>query len=153
MTTLDNVYLRFIVIGLLIAFVSGCSYLGLDGAEDASPALQGPDDGTAVDQGADEKADQELPLGTSSIEIVWEVPAEEVTKYHLSYGFSGDDLSQQAVLDVLNLEKIDHPTKGLLYRYVVRGMPSDKNVFFSLKAENRFGISPPSPVEQVAPQN
>jgi hypothetical protein len=84
-----------------------------------------------------------------SVEILWQVPVEPVDKYYIYYGSDQNNLDKKAEVPVSQLEKIDHPVHGPLYRYVLTGIASNARVFFSIQAENQYGLSPKSPAQEI----
>lgn len=95
---------------------------------------------------------QEPSRELSSVELLWQVPAEPVETYHLRYGTHPDTLTHQVKIQVTELDQIQHPEYGPLFRYIIPSVPADQTVYFTIQAENKFGISPESPVQEVAPQ-
>jgi hypothetical protein len=108
-----------------------------EAAEDPTPA----DTSSAVEKNTVREV--------STVEILWQVPGEAVAYYHLRYGTEKNALNKKAKVAVRDLEKVDHPDHGSLYRYVLPGVPAEKTVYFTIQAENQFGLSPESPVQQV----
>lgn len=89
----------------------------------------------------------------TTVELLWQVPNASVTAYHLSYGFDRIVLDNQLRIPINELEKIDHPTYGPVFRYYLNDVPVDKDVFISLALENAYGISKktePMKVERAA---
>ena len=86
----------------------------------------------------------------SGVEVVWQVPLKPVEVYHLNYGFDSANLNQELTIPVDKLEKIDHPSYGPVFKYRLKGVPNNRDVFVTLRAENRIGLSDPSPVIKVA---
>src|SRR5690606_24377456 len=109
-------------------------------SEEGSAAAAGTEAGQAPAEGA--AAESAPPAETrelSSVEILWQVPAEAVINYHLRYGTQPDALTHQVQVPVSELEKIDHPEHGKLFRYVIPSVPADQTVYFTIKAENEYG--------------
>ena len=85
-----------------------------------------------------------------ALEILWQVPTgEPVDSYQLDYGTAQSELSRHIVIPVSALEKFDHPTYGPVFRYYLRAVPKDKDVYVTLRAENQHGVSESSGSVQV----
>lgn len=92
---------------------------------------------------------QETELG---VEVLWEVPLQPVEFYHVYYGtVSGQPDGYQRV-GAAELEKIDDPVYGPVYRHVLRGVSRDRDLYVTLRAENRSGISETSQQIRIAAQ-
>ena len=87
----------------------------------------------------------------STVELLWQVPTEAVEKYHIYYGLEADDLSNHIEIPVTELERIDHPKHGPVYRYELRGIPATRAIYLSLRAENKYGVSDGSTATKVEP--
>jgi hypothetical protein len=92
-------------------------------------------------------AEESVP--SSSVEILWQVPGEPVEKYHLNYGTDPEHLDQIKEIPAQDLERIDNPVHGTLFRYVLTGVEPGKRFFFTIQAENQYGVSPKSPVQEI----
>jgi hypothetical protein len=156
---------HFLAILLSVFLISGCSLF--------SDQKQAPSEGEIteemLDQAASAKAEQEavsdFPSGISIdpseetpepkqttaavVELIWKVPSGKIDAYHLAYGYSKDDISTEVILKVSDLEQMDHPEFGPVFRYILSGVPSGKDVFFTLQAENEFGISEKTPPQEA----
>ncbi len=92
-----------------------------------------------------------LPDRVQPVEVMWRVPTDPVEKYYILYGTDESKLDKQVELSVKDIQKIDHPKFGPVFRYELRQVPIDKTLFISLKAENRFGVSAPTPPVRLEP--
>jgi hypothetical protein len=156
----------------LSGFLSGCSLfeISLFGSDSEDAAVEQAEESnvekakpSAAETNAGERtasiAEQAPPVEAvedteevSSVEILWQVPGEAVEKYYLRYGTDDAVLDTSVVIMVRELDKIDHPDYGPLFRYVVSGVPAKQTIYFTIQAENQYGLSPASPVQQVAPK-
>lgn len=91
------------------------------------------------------------PERVQPVEVMWRVPTDPVEKYYILYGTDEAKLDKQVELAVKDIQKIDHPKFGPVFRYELKQIPSDKTLFISLKAENRFGVSAPTPPVRLEP--
>ena len=91
------------------------------------------------------------PERVQPVEVMWRVPTDPVEKYYILYGTDEARLDKQVELSVKDIQKIDHPKFGPVFRYELKQIPSDKTLFISLKAENRFGVSAPTPPVRLEP--
>lgn len=87
------------------------------------------------------------PLTTA--ELRWQIPAEAVERYHIAYGTAPDTLSQKVSVNVDGLERLDDPIHGPLFRYLLHNIPAGEKVYFTIQAENSYGTSPESPVQEI----
>jgi hypothetical protein len=144
-------------LGLL--FVSGCSSMGSlnpfpssaedPGALDADVAPpDGGEDALAPTDTAPEKKTSRME-GTSTLEVLWQVPSEAVENYHFYYGLEADKLDNHIVVPISELQKSDHPKHGPVFRYELREVPANRAIYLSLRAENKYGISEPSAPTKV----
>jgi hypothetical protein len=77
-----------------------------------------------------------------NIELLWHLPTEPVDAYHvIMLDQSGKEVRKYRV-PVQKLQKLDHPTHGPVYRYLLPGVGDSNSVV--IRAENRFGLSEPS---------
>lgn len=89
--------------------------------------------------------------GPVFVEVLWKVPAEEVSAFRLHYGTNPGDLSKNIRVPVEKLERFSHPLYGPTFRYRLYGMSPKQTTYVSLQAENANGISPRSPVLKIPP--
>ena len=87
----------------------------------------------------------------SGVEILWKAPAEPVLGYRLSYGLSETKLDNKIELPVSELESVEHPKQGKIYRYIIKNTPLGQPVYFTLEAKNLNGYSVPSKPFRVEP--
>lgn len=124
-----------------------CSFLNGCAMESFSSLDSEPQDETAqpgASQSSSEEADAARAPGAKSggsslVEVFWQVPTEAVEKYHLYYGLDPDALDNHVEVAVNELEKIDHPKLGPVFRYEIKAIPANKPIFLSLQAENKSG--------------
>ncbi|HQH29083.1 MAG TPA: hypothetical protein PLP17_16940, partial [Oligoflexia bacterium] len=84
---------------------------GVSGGQDSMPAAE---PGSTAAQTPNDTVPAQ-----PSVELLWQVPGEAVEKYYIFYGSDAQNLAQRAEVPVSQLEKIDHPVHGPLYRYVL----------------------------------
>lgn len=87
----------------------------------------------------------------SSIEILWELPAEPIDGFTVRYGESHEALTTERRLAVSEVEKVEDPVRGKLYRYVIPDIPNSQRLFVSISAFKGETESTPSRVFEVAP--
>jgi hypothetical protein len=133
----------------LLSF-SGCSTLQSlnpfagQGEEQVAPAE--PTQNPAVPAENPVQADN-----TSSIEVMWQVPGEPVEEYHLYYGIDPQHLDNHIEVPVSELQKIDHPKHGPVFRYELKGVPANRAIYISMRAANKGKLSDPSPTIKIEP--
>ena len=139
---------KILILLLFISFVfSSCTQtkpdpyeVGLSRGGDGSEMQSG---GSSISDFSDEQyVNRALP--EDAIEVLWQIPAEPVRTYFLSYGTSPESMTRRIPLSVYNLEKVNHPVYGPSYRYVLRGVDPNKKIYIRLVAENVSGESEPS---------
>jgi len=149
---------------LFLCFIfSACSSLSSINpfASNADESGQGVEDNGDLDAAEAPTAPQtETPAaekkasrmeGTSTLEVLWQVPSEAVEKYHFYYGLEPDKLDNHIVVPISELQKTDHPKHGPVFRYELREVPANRAIYLSLRAENKYGISDPSAPTKVEP--
>ncbi|MCB0324554.1 MAG: hypothetical protein KDD69_13320, partial [Bdellovibrionales bacterium] len=95
----------------------------VDGTSEASAVVDEPSTPeNRQTEGAPPAEAREL----SSVEVLWQVPGEPVEKYHLRYGLEATNLTHQVEIAVSDLEKVNHPEFGPLFRYVISSVPADR---------------------------
>jgi hypothetical protein len=85
------------------------------------------------------------------LELVWAMPNEPVDGFVIHYGLHKESLDKQLTLKSNELEKMDDPDRGQVYRYVVKDVPADQPVFVGISAFAGQNSSPISEVREVAP--
>lgn len=86
---------------------------------------------------------------TSSVYLMWKVPDDPVERYHIEYGTQAERLEQKITISAAELERVEDPVNGALFRYVIHGIAGTEPVFFTIQAENKYGLSPKSAVQEV----
>lgn len=139
--------------------------LGLGGCSLSGTAFQSPEQGAGARPQADGEKEGEVKHAVpvelralkspsdslSAIEVVWEVPAEPVEGFIVRYGDAHEALTDERRLTIANLERIEDPARGRLYRYVIEGIPTTRRVFLTIAAFSGGQESPPSKVFEVFP--
>ena len=137
---------RMALAALIACSVSSCSWLtsSTNGAqtEHAEPI--------SGDAAAGSTAPSIPPAQEPAIELRWVVPrTKDVEKYHLRYGSDPANLDHKLEIPVSQLQLLDDPVHGSLYQFVLTGIPAGQPVFYSIQAENKFGLSPETPAQQA----
>jgi hypothetical protein len=96
-------------------------------------------------------SEQKKYVEAEGIEIVWQASNEPVKKYHIYYGTDINSLEFHVEVPFVALDRFEHPVYGPSYSYVLTGVPSNKEIFVSLSAENHFGESTRSAPIKVEP--
>ncbi len=89
------------------------------------------------------------PRGVDIV-ITWQVPSAEIDAFLLRYGFSKESLTNQIRVAVGELEKKTDPQYGPVYKYSLKGIPADKDLFVSIASVRGTQTSPESEPWQVA---
>ena len=143
-----------LLVALLMAGSAGCSF-SMTAQEDEGSAKPEVETLIPADPSPNPAARTAAAISqsqnTSTVEVLWEVPGEAVEKYHLYYGFDAAHLDNHVEVPVAELQKIDHPKHGPVFRYELKQIPANKAIFLSLRAENKSGISDPSTPTKVEP--
>ena len=109
----------------------------------------------AVEDSTTAPAIEQEVAKTSWVELLWQVPenkqAEKIDKYHIYYGDKPGNLSNHEEIAESDLEVIYHPKFGKVYQYRINNVPANSPVYISLQAENKAGISQPTPTIRMEP--
>lgn len=84
------------------------------------------------------------PQPAKNIELLWQIPNEPVDAYHVYLLSSTGEEKKHYRVPVSKLEKVDNPTYGPVYRYLVPDSLKGEAASIVIRAENRFGLSEPS---------
>jgi len=144
---------RYLSVLLLLLFFDACSQRSLsslwirpnqDSIEDKKPVtvIEVPEEVQDADLFELSSNEEE----ESVLELVWLVPEGMVTKYLLTYGFDPNNVSTKLEVSVSELQSSVHPKHGQIYKYLLRGIPSGKKVYYKLQAGNIFGYSEPTEI-------
>lgn len=147
-----------VLVALIVGGVlSGCSFSGTsfqsfeDGGRSKSH-VEGEKAAVAKQTTAVElRALKSSADSVSAIELLWEVPQEPVEGFIVRYGAAHEALTAERRLAVADIERIEDPSRGRLYRYVIEGIPVTQRVFLTIAAFNGDHESPPSRVFEVFP--
>ena len=86
----------------------------------------------------------------NSVEVLWKRGGEKLDGYVLHYGSAPSLLDQEITLELSEIEQVDHPEHGILYRYVIEDLPnSDDQIFVSISAFRGSFVSERSETIQV----
>ncbi len=152
---------RLTALALFLLIFTGCGNLWTgpspEGEEEAAPAAE-ESAAAATDEApaeapkpASRASKAALESGTSTLEVFWQIPGEAVEKYHLYYGLEADELTNHIEVMVNELQKVDDPKHGPVYRYELKDIPAKRAIYLSLRAENKYGMSDASPATRVEP--
>lgn len=125
-----------LLILLSLLLLSGCSF---------SFSSETPD-GEALEEALVSSQAQQLESG---VELVWEIPVEPVTKYHLYFGDTPEALTLHRTVMVSDLERLQHERFGPVFRYVVTGLSKKCGLYVSIEAENKAGKSPKTEAQEL----
>jgi len=93
-------------------------------------------------QSADEAA-------RSEIEIMWGIPSDPVEGFVIRYGYEEERLEFSETIQAAQVEKLEDPVHGFVYRHHLKNIPSDKEIFLTISAFKQNEESPPSRVFHV----
>ncbi|MEZ4754387.1 MAG: hypothetical protein R3A13_08785 [Bdellovibrionota bacterium] len=89
----------------------------------------------------------------NAVVILWKVPTAAVDGYLLNYGFSGDTLEKQKTFKTSELETLDDPKAGLVFKIVLEEIPADKTLYYTVTAFTGEIFSDPSEVKTLKPDS
>ncbi len=69
-----------------------------------------------------------------AVQLTWEVPGEDVDGFVIRYGENRSALSKEIKLSTSQLQEESDPEYGPVYRYVLKDLPSNGRLFFSIAA-------------------
>ena len=84
------------------------------------------------------------PARGVDIVITWLVPSADIDAFMLHYGFSKDALNNQLRVSVTELEKKTDPAHGPVYKYSLKGIPANKDLYVSIASIRGSQTSPQS---------
>ncbi|MFO0417192.1 MAG: hypothetical protein ACK5Y6_07885 [Pseudomonadota bacterium] len=84
-----------------------------------------------------EQREQTTPVIEQSawgVEVIWEIPSEPVDGFVIRYGQDRANLSKETTILRSELREESDPQYGSVYRYPIRDIPQDQNIFVSVAA-------------------
>ena len=132
--TLSHGIAKSISLVAMLCAVSGCSYIQnasdkLFGEKKAPPAeeqTQPPVEET------NSSAKISRPPTTQGIEVLWEIPKEDVDGFIVRYGFERLHMDHEIKLSKADVAEVNDAEFGKAYRYVIQPTPADKAVYVSI---------------------
>ena len=85
----------------------------------------------------------------TDVEILWGIPAQPVDGFVIYYGYEAENLPYQQKVAVGDLGKFEDDKFGFVYRFVLKGIPANKDLKVSIAAISDGKITPPSDVFTV----
>ncbi len=104
------------------------------------------DEVTAVTDSSGTSASQTY----SGIEVIWEMPDDDVDGYIINYGFERDKLDRSVKVAIAQLERTSHPDHGFAYRYIIPDLDEKRTLYLTISAYTGEKVSLPSPIQIVA---
>jgi hypothetical protein len=71
---------------------------------------------------------------TSGLSITWEVPSEPTDGFIIRYGDDRAQLSKELVIMTSDLQEEQDAQAGPVYRYIIKNVPRDKQLYVSIAA-------------------
>jgi len=92
----------------------------------------------------------ERPVSANdALEIFWRIPDVEIDGFVLSYGTTKDKLTNRVRIEKAELSVVDDEVWGPVFRYLLRDVPKDQTIFFTLESFKGDQYSAPSVVQRV----
>jgi predicted small lipoprotein YifL len=163
MTKLTMAKFKLLSLTILLFFVTSCGLKGIFFSEQPSENSASNSNTTTEQATAEDAATAVTPAkkatkskksgrkSTSLVELVWEAPSEPVERYHIAYGTNPTNLDRKVTVPIAEISKVDDPTYGPLFKYILKNVPPKKTIYVSLTAENKSGRSPTSAPFKVEP--
>ena len=85
----------------------------------------------------------------TDVEILWGIPAQPVDGFVIYYGYEAENLPYQQKVAVNDLGKFEDDKFGFVYRFVLKGIPANKDLKVSIAAVSDGKITAPSDVFTV----
>lgn len=145
--------LRLIVVLAACMSLQACSVAAPEKPQRRQQRWQGSPNTTTVES---QQIVREAPVVKNpldAVEIVWAAPEENVEKFIIRYGFTPNNLQYEEAIESSFVERLEDPEQGLVYRYVLHNITSDKDVYVSLASMYQGTVSPPSQVFEVKAEN
>jgi hypothetical protein len=84
-----------------------------------------------------------------ALEIFWRIPDVEIDGFVLSYGITQDKLTQRVRIEKGELLVVNDEIWGPVFRYLLKDVPNDQTIFFTLESFKGDQYSAPSVVQRV----
>ncbi|MCO6429297.1 MAG: hypothetical protein J5J00_00425 [Deltaproteobacteria bacterium] len=88
----------------------------------------------------------------SDVEIIWRVPVEQVEGFEVNFGFARNKMDEKVRVYAQDLEQIEDPLHGPVYRFVLGNIPLNQPLFIAIAAFTEEKTSPPSDIFEVKAQ-
>lgn len=118
---MKNSFLALIVATSLT--VSGCSLFESTPTHKAAGAEQ-----------AAQSLSTQVRKTISGLSITWEVPSEPTDGFIIRYGNDRAQLSKEVVIMTSDLQEEQDPQAGPVYRYIIKNVPRDAQLYVSIAA-------------------
>jgi len=86
---------------------------------------------------------------TDALEIFWRIPDVEIDGFVLSYGFTQDKLTERLRINKEELTVMNDEIWGPVFRYLLKDVPKNQTIFFTLESFKGDQYSPPSVVQRA----
>lgn len=149
---------RVLLLLTILSLPTACSYFHLEPEPSQSQTEPAAEQGTKVvppetSNVRVEKLDMgEKQAPTNDIEIIWTANDESALGFIIKYGFSKEHQDKEVKVLTSQLEQRSDPMYGVVFRYLIEGVPKDQEIFVSLSAFNERGISLPTEVISIPPE-
>lgn len=84
-----------------------------------------------------------------ALEIFWRIPDVEIDGFVLSYGTTQDKLTNRVRIEKAELSVVNDEVWGPVFRYLLKDVPKDQTIFFTLESFKGDQYSAPSVVQRV----
>lgn len=95
---------------------------------------------------------EKVPSRTGDVEIVWQIPAEPVDGFVISYRFDNGAPGKEIRVSPGELGKYEDDKVGFVYRYLLHDIPSNRGILVSIAAFRGGEVSKPSQIVKVEPE-
>jgi hypothetical protein len=127
-------YLGLGAILLTSVLISGCWLISPSPAKDPSEKIAIPEPATTAND---------------ALEIFWRIPDVEIDGFVLSYGTTQDKLTNRVRIEKAELSVVSDEVWGPVFRYLLKDVPKDQTIFFTLESFKGDQYSAPSVVQRV----
>ncbi|MCB0309743.1 MAG: hypothetical protein KDD42_00830 [Bdellovibrionales bacterium] len=151
---------KIFVVALMLFTFNGCNFverntIGLFDSEEPAVDTLGTETASLEEQSDSSSIATEDSLpdklvetedADSNIEIVWEIPEEDVDEYIIRYGYTKDSLDFVKRLVPDQIDRVEEENHGTVFHYILEGFPPQKTVYITLESVKEGSYSAPTEV-------
>jgi hypothetical protein len=138
---------------LSIFALAGCS-LNMGSAPDSGAAKVAPEQSGGTSDAPSTARVEIIPLAQatgelSDVEIMWHIPTDPVEGFVVKYGFERSSINEETRILTKDLEQVETPQFGKVFRFVLGNIPVDRPLYISIAAFSGDKVSKASDIFEV----